>query len=159
MKINAHAIIAATTALLINSPVKSETIGISGFLFASPGICPIVHTDTCTNYYFVAGLAERLCLERPKHIDLIGHSMGASGVMDLVHRLDECGVKVDHAVMLDPQAHPYDIPKGTKTLTIYSSVMAGIGEGHADSVNMGGEHIGMALRSDIRNRIRSFLNR
>lgn len=148
---------AIALTLTLSQPVKAETIAISGFLWVSPGICSIVPTDTCTNYYFVAGEAERLCRERPKNIKIVGHSMGGSGAMDLLHRLDECGLKVSHVAVLDPQAHPYDIPKGTKTLTIYSSVMAGIGEGHTDSVNMGGEHIGMALRPDIRNRIREFL--
>lgn len=148
---------AALAAALTAAPAHAETVAISGFLWASPGICSIVPTDTCTNYYFVAGVAERICAERPKDVKIVGHSMGGSGAMDLLHRLDQCGVKVSRVVVLDPQAHPYDIPKGTRVLPIYSGVMAGIGEGHSDSVFMGGEHIGMALRPDVRARARAFL--
>lgn len=149
---------AAIAAALIASPAKAETIAISGFLGASPGICSIVATDTCTSYLAIAGTAERICASKPRApVKIIGHSMGGSGAMDLLHRLAACGVKVSRVVALDPQAHPYDIPDGTKVLAIYSSVYAGIGEGQKGAVFVGGGHIGLASRDDVRAIARSFM--
>jgi len=52
-------------------------------------------------------------------------------VIVFVNAVTACGVKVKSAVFLDPMTHPkaFGIPKGVRTLTIYSVNFAGVGKG------------------------------
>lgn len=149
----------ALAAMIAAAPASAEEVYFRGFgQIFSAGVCWI-GPGRCTSYLMVEREIEDLCQRRPSPIFVAGHSMGGSAAMRLVHGLDACGVKVNAAAFLDPMAHPYDMPAGTKTLTFYSAVYAGTGEGKPGSIFIGGSHIGLAFNGEIRARIRALFDK
>jgi hypothetical protein len=130
-----------------------------GHIF-SVGICTI-GPGSCISHAWVESTIQQVCKEKPASVSVVGHSLGASAAIVFVNAVTKCGVKVKSAVFLDPMTHPkaFGIPKGVRTLTIYSANFAGIGEGHADAEYYGGEHIGMAFDPYVLNRARKFMDR
>jgi hypothetical protein len=126
----------------------------------SVGICTI-GSGSCISHAWVENTISQVCKEKPASVSVVGHSLGASAAIVFVNAVTACGVKVKSAVFLDPMTHPkaFGIPKGVRTLTIYSVNFAGIGEGHADAEYYGGEHIGMAFDPYVLSRARKFMDR
>jgi hypothetical protein len=126
----------------------------------SVGICTI-GSGSCISHAWVESTIAQVCNEKPASVAVVGHSLGASAAIVFVNAVTKCGVKVKSAVFLDPMTHPkaFGLPKGVRTLTIYSVNFAGIGEGHADAEYYRGEHIGLAFDPYTLNRARKFIDR
>lgn len=145
--------VAVSALMLTTQAMKAETIGISGFLGASPGVCSIVPTTVCTNDVLVSGITERLCRVKPKTlVKIVGHSMGASGAIGMVRNLRACGVPA-RGVALDPQGQTDD----PDVLAIYSLGWAGVGAGSPGAVCIGGGHWNPISDASSRAMARAFL--
>lgn len=151
----AAAILAASLTASDSNAGETYFTGL-GHVF-SLGICSVGPGD-CRTHLSVESYIEETCAARPKDsIRLAGHSLGASAAMRAVHGLAECGVKVDAVAMLDPMIHPYDMPRGTRWLALYSAPYWGVGEGKPGAIYVGGGHIELAHSPSILRRVRAFL--
>lgn len=145
-------------ALLACAPARAEEVYFRGlFEVFSVGVCAI-GPGRCVSYLSVESIIDDLCTSRPRSVAIAGHSLGASAAIRAVQGLKACGVRVKAAAFLDPMVHPYGIPKGTKTLVIYSPAFAGSGEGHSDATKYPGGHIGLAFDPAIRARVRALFD-
>lgn len=155
----AKTILTACAAAMLCAPACASEVYLTGFghIF-SVGICGI-GPGRCSSYLAVEAVAQEICASPPREgLKIAGHSMGASAAIRLAHMASACGVKVKAVALLDPLAHPYDMPKGARVLTIYSPAFAGIGEGKADAERYGGPHITMTFDPALRDRVRSFFD-
>ena len=144
------------------APARSEEVYITGFghIF-SAGICS-VGPGRCISYLFVESAIEDVCTKRPTTpVRVVGHSMGASAAIKFVNGVTACGVKVDAAAFLDPLVHPktFGIPKGVRTLTLYSPGFFGAGEGQEDAERYSGGHIMQAFDGSVHSRVRALFDR
>lgn len=151
--------IALSAMIAAFAPARSEEIYFRGLgeVF-SAGVCGI-GSGSCWSFLGVENAIADFCKRRPKPVFVAGHSMGGSAAMRFVHGLSECGMTVDAAAFLDPMAHPYDIPSGMRTVTLYSTFFAGTGEGYSDAHSIGGSHIGMAFSPAVRGIVRDLFDR
>lgn len=143
----------------IAASAHARDIAFTGFLHVpSLPVCSILPGAECINYLAVDAPIERYCRDRPTGaIRVLGHSMGGGAATTFVKALAACGLKVDAVALFDPMIHPFDMPAGTRVIVFYSASSAGIGEGHPDAIFVGGDHISMTGRPDIRERARAFL--
>lgn len=158
-KLAAAALIAGSA--IVSAPARTEEVYITGFghIF-SLGVCSI-GPGRCISYLSVEGTIEDLCSSRPKTpIRVAGHSMGASAAIKLVNGVHACGLKVEAAAFLDPLTHPraFGIPKGVRTMTLYSPGFFGAGEGHADAERYAGGHIMQAFDGRVHARVRALFD-
>lgn len=149
--------IAAAAILIAASSAKAEEIYITGFghIF-SAGICSI-GPGRCVSYLGIEGTVNDICSAKPKApVKIVGHSMGASAAIRAANSLHACGVKVEAVAFLDPQTHPraFGIPKGVRTLTLYSPGFYGNGEGQPDAERYAGGHIMQAFDPAVHARVR-----
>lgn len=145
--------------LAATAPLRSEEIYFRGLgeVF-SAGICS-VGPGACRSFLSVESEIERLCAAPAKGpVKLAGHSLGASAAMRAAHGLAECGVRVEAVVMLDPMIHPYDMPRGTRWVALYSAPYWGVGEGKLGAEYIGGSHVGLANSPAVLRRVRLILN-
>lgn len=157
MRIRALAVPAFVIALGCAAPMAEEIYfrGL-GEVF-SLGVCS-VGPGECRSFLSVEAEIRRLCDNPPRGpVRVVGHSLGASAALRAVHGLADCGVKVDAAALLDPMTHPYDIPRGTRILSIYSTTYAGVGEGRRGARFYPGGHIAIANDANVLAEVRAFL--
>ena len=158
-----HTLAAAAISLAaLTAPARAEEIYLTGFGHVfSLGICSI-GPGRCVSYLFVESTIADLCQNKAGDpVRVVGHSMGASAAIKLAREVSACGRRVEAAAFLDPLVHPkaYGLPRGTRSLTLYSPGFAGAGEGQADAESYAGGHIGLAFDPGVHARVRVFLNR
>lgn len=173
------------TAAALAPAAHSEEVYITGFghIF-SLGICGI-GPGRCVSYLGIEGTIEDICRTRPNTpIRVAGHSMGASAAIRFVNGVHACGLKVDAAAFLDPQTHPsaFGLPKGVRTMTLYTANHTGIGEKkkafaspanenvmaafdpaarlgrYDDAQRDGASHIGQAFDGSVHARVRALFD-
>ena len=135
------------------APAEEVYITGLGHIF-SLGVCSL-GSGRCVSYLFVESVIADLC-QRKARVKVAGHSMGASAAIKLVREVSACGGKVEAAAFLDPLTHPgdYNLPKSTRTLTLYSPGFYGPGEGKPGAVRYHGTHIGMAHDGEVLGKVR-----
>ena len=155
-------VIACSSLLTLTAcKVKAEELYIRGLgeIF-SAGVCSI-GAGKCISSFFVDNAIADFCERRPKQIRVAGHSLGASAAIRFVNGMQACGLKVDAAAFLDPMVHPreYGIPAGIRTLTLYSTTYAGVGENQPDAEFYTGGHIMQAFDPSVLRRVRALFDR